>query len=166
MIRDATEADVPTILAIFNEVIASSAAIWRDDPETLDERLAWFGAKQADGWPVLVAELDGEVAGFVALGPFRAWPGYWPTVEHSIHVHADHRNRGLGRALLQAIEARAVAMGKSVLVAGVDGGNDASLRFHERLGFREVARMPGVGRKFGQSVDLVLLQKELHRRSG
>lgn len=149
------------MLAIFNEVIVLSAAIWRDDLETLAERLAWFHAKQADGWPVLVAEVDGEVAGFVALGPFRAWPGYWPTVEHSIHVHADLRGHGVGRLLLDAVAERARARGKLVLVAGVDGGNDASIRFHERLGFREVARMPAVGREFGEPVDLVLLQKEL-----
>jgi phosphinothricin acetyltransferase len=161
VVRDAVAADVPAILAIYNDVLVTSAAIWRDEPEPLAEREAWFAAKGADGWPVLVADRDGEVVGFTALGPFRAWPGYWPTAEHSIHVAESCRGAGVGRLLLLELMERARAMGKLVLVAGVDGGTDASIRFHERLGFREVARMPAIGRKFGAPVDLILLQREL-----
>jgi phosphinothricin acetyltransferase len=162
-IRDAVDADVPAILDIYNEVLLSSAAIWRDELESLAERQGWLAAKREEGWPVLVAEgeHDGAVVGFAGLGPFRSWPGYWPTAEHTIHVRADRRGAGVGRALLEALAGRAAAMGKEVLVAGVDGDNAASIAFHERLGFHEVARMPGIGRKFGEPVDLVLLQKEL-----
>ena len=82
---------------IFNEVVRTSAAIWRDDPEPLEERLAWFDAKHAPGWPVLVAAgTDGTVLGFTALGSFRDWPGYWPTAELSIHVRDGHRGAGIG----------------------------------------------------------------------
>jgi L-amino acid N-acyltransferase YncA len=162
LVRDAVAGDVPAILEIVNQVLVSSAAIWRDESESLDERQAWFDTKQAEGWPVLVAEDEGGgIVGFASFGPFRPWPGYTPTVEHTIHVREGHRGAGIGRVLLDAIVDRARALGKEVLVAGVDGGNVASIAFHERMGFRQVARMPAVGRHLGVPVDLVLLQREL-----
>jgi L-amino acid N-acyltransferase YncA len=82
-------------------------------------------------------------------------------VEHTIHVDAAHRGQGVGDALLRAMIDRLRSMGKAVLVAGLDAGNDGSARFHERFGFRRVAHLPGVGRKAGQPVDLVLLQLDL-----
>lgn len=159
-IRDATAADLPAILAIFNDVLVTSAAIWRDDPETPDERAAWFAERTRRGFPVLVAiDDDGAVLGFASYGDFRALAGYRTTVEHSIHVRADRRGGGVGDALLTALLDRARAAGVHVMVAGVDGGNAGSLRFHERRGFREVARMPEVGRKYGAWVDLIFLQR-------
>ena len=165
-VRDATPSDAGAIAAIYNHVIATSDAIWRDEPVTVDDRMNWLRDKQGAGWPVLVAIDDagagaGEVVGFCALGPFRDWPGYEETAEHSIHLAASARGRGVGTTLLRAMIERARTMGKRVLVAGVDGGNDGSVRFHEQLGFVEVARMPGVGRKGGRSVDLLLLQRPL-----
>lgn len=169
-VRDATVDDVPEIVAIYNDVIATSTAIWREEPTTVAERLAWFEGLTGRGFPVLVAVTEpadgadgraGEVVGFASLGDFRPWPGYHPTVEHSIHVRADSRGARVGHALLSAVIDRAVAMGKENLIAGVDGDNAGSVRFHERFGFREVARMPGVGRRFDQRLDLLLLQLDL-----
>ncbi|MFN6955860.1 MAG: GNAT family N-acetyltransferase, partial [Acetobacteraceae bacterium] len=82
-IRPATEADIPAITAIFNEVIATSTAIYADDPFTEEDRRAWFAQRRAAGYPVLVAEEDGEVLGLASFGEFRAWPGFRHTVEHS-----------------------------------------------------------------------------------
>jgi phosphinothricin acetyltransferase len=161
VVRDATEADLPAILAVYNDVIATSTAIWREEPVTLEDRTAWFAAQHAEGFPVLVATVGDDVAGFASFGHFRHHPGYHPTVEHSIHVAAGHRGRGVGTALLDAIVARARALGRSVVVGGIDGANEASIRLHERAGFREVARMPGIGRKHGEVLDLVLLQLDL-----
>jgi phosphinothricin acetyltransferase len=177
-IRDATADDLPGIVAIYNDVIATSSAIWREEPTTLAERTAWFESLTGQGFPVLVAVTDtdtvdaadatdpsgGDVVGFASLGHFRSWPGYRPTVEHSIHVRADRRGAGVGHALLSALIDRAVAMGKDNLIAGVDGDNAGSVRFHERFGFREVGRMPGVGRRFDQRLDLLLLQLDLTDR--
>lgn len=161
-VRDATVDDVPAILAIYNQVVATSAAIWRDEPVTLADRQAWFAAQQGDAMPVLVAvDAGGTVLGYASFQQFRTIPGYFPTVEHSIHVADGHRGHGLGTLLLDALTERAVAMGKAVMIAGADGGNVGSIRFHERAGFREVARLPGVGRKHGEPVDLVLLQLDL-----
>ncbi len=161
-VQDAEPRDLHAIVDIYNDVIDTSDAIWLDEHVTHADRLAWYDEQVVAGFPVLVAVEEGDhVVGYGSFGPFRTKAGYWPTVEHTIHVHRDHRGRGVGQALLDALVARAVALGKQVLVAGVDGGNGGSIRFHERNGFREVARMPGIGRKHDRPVDLVLLQLDL-----
>lgn len=161
LIRDATEADLPGILAIFNEVIAHSTAVYADDPVPLEDRLAWFKARQGQGYPVLVAVDEDGIAGFSSFGDFRAWPGYRFTVEHSVHVRADKRGRGVGRALVEPLFARATALGKHIMIAGVDAENNVSLRLHRALGFDQVAHFREVGFKFGRFLDLVFLQRVL-----
>ena len=160
-VRDATPADLPAVLAIHNDVVATSTAIFTEQPDTLADRVAWFERRRALGYPVLVADLDGSVAGFASFGPFRDWPGFATTVEHSIHVAAAGRGRGVGSALLTELVDRATALERHVMVAAVDAANDGSLRLHERFGFTEVARMPEVARKFDHWLDLVLLQRVL-----
>jgi L-amino acid N-acyltransferase YncA len=160
--RDATEADLPGILAIYNEVIATSTAVFSDQPVTLEDRRAWFAARVGQGYPVLVAEGgDGSVQGFASFGDFRAWPGYRHTVEHSVHVRADARGRGVGSALLPPLLERAAALGKHVVVAGIDAANAGSIRMHERLGFERAGHLREVGRKFDRWLDLVLMQRLL-----
>jgi len=162
IVRDAVAADVATITAIYNDVIDTSDAIWLDQHVTVEDRLAWFADQEASGLPVVVAvDDDGSVIGYGSLAPFRAKSGYWPTVENTIHIADGHRGQGVGQAVLDALVQRAVLLGKRVMVAGSDGGNDGSIRFHQRNGFVEVARMPGIGRKEGRPVDLVLLQLDL-----
>lgn len=159
-IRDATEADLPGILAIYNEVIATSTAVFSDSPVTSEDRWAWFGARAAQGYPVLVATgEDGAVQGFASFGDFRAWPGYRHTVEHSVHVCADARGRGIGSALIPPLLERAGALGKHVMVAGIDAANAGSIRMHERLGFERAGLLRQVGRKFDRWLDLVLMQR-------
>jgi len=91
------------------------------------------------------------------------WPGYRFTVEHSVHVRQDRWGRGIGRMLVEALVDRARLEEKHVMVAGIDASNVRSIRFHERLGFFEVARMPEIGEKFGRRLDLVLVQRLLDR---
>lgn len=160
-IRPAAEADIPAITAIFNEVIATSTAIYADDPFTEEDRRAWFAQRRAAGYPVLVAEEDGEVLGLASFGEFRAWPGFRHTVEHSVHVRAGARGRGIGTALVAALFEPARALGKHVMIAGVDAANAGSIRMHERLGFARGAVLREVGRKFGRWLDLELMQKFL-----
>jgi phosphinothricin acetyltransferase len=160
-IRPATEADLPAITEIFNEVIATSTAIYADDPFSLEDRAAWFAQRRAAGYPVLVADDGDGVAGLASFGDFRAWPGFRHTVEHSVHVRADARGRGLGSALVGALFDPARALGKHVMIAGVDAANDGSIRMHERLGFRRGAVLREVGRKFDRWLDLEFLQKFL-----
>ena len=161
LIADATEADLPGILAIYNDVIAHSTAVYSNVPMTLENRLEWWSSRVARGYPVLVTRDEEGVTGFATFGEFRAWPGYRYTVEHSVHVRADRRGQGIGSELVRALFPRATAQGKHVMIAGVDASNAASIRFHEALGFERVALMREVGRKFDRWLDLVLLQRWL-----
>jgi L-amino acid N-acyltransferase len=158
-IADAREEDVPAILAIYNDVIATSTAVYSDMPVTLDDRLAWWRGRVDIGYPVIVARDEQGVAGYATFGDFRSWPGYRFTVEHSVHVRADARGRGIGSTLVSALVPRAAAIGKHVIVGGIDADNATSIRMHERLGFEKVAHMKQVGWKFGRWLDLVFMQR-------
>jgi phosphinothricin acetyltransferase len=162
-IRQACIDDVPGILRIYNEVIASSTAIYIDNPVTLDNREAWLREQMKRGYPVLVADQgSGDIAGFCSFGDWRgAWPGYRFTVEHSVHVRSDRRGAGIGRKLVEAIFPYALALDKHVMIGAIDASNDASIKFHSRLGFREVAHFREVGFKFGRWLDLVFMQRVL-----
>jgi phosphinothricin acetyltransferase len=153
--------DLPAILAIFNDAIVNTTAIWVDEVVDLENRRAWVAAREAAGYPVLIAEIDGQVAGYASFGDFRAFPGYRRTVEHSIYVDARFRRRGIADALLTALEAPAIACGKHVILGGIGADNVASLALHEKHGYVEVARMPEVGLKFGAWQTLVFMQKVL-----
>jgi phosphinothricin acetyltransferase len=163
IIRNALQRDVPSILGIYNEVIASSTAIYADDPVSLDNRMAWFAQQEERGFPVLVATApQGDVIGFSAFGDWRgAWPGYRHTVEHSVHVRRDRRGAGVGRLLIEALFPHAQELGKHVMIGGIDAANSVSIRLHERLGFQQVAHFREVGRKFDRWLDLVFMQRVL-----
>ncbi len=161
VIGDARSADLPGLVAIYNEVIATSTAVYSSVPVTVEERTQWWQGRCAQGYPVLIARDAAGVAGFATFGDFRAWPGYRFTVEHTVHVRADQRGRGTGTRLVQALFPRASALGKHVMIAGVDAANAASIRFHERLGFTAAATLREVGYKFDRWLDLVFLQRML-----
>ena len=161
-VRAASQADLPGILAIYNDVIATSTAVYTSEPATLEERRAWFAARSTQGFPVLVTVDAGEVLGFASFGEWRgAWPGYRYTVEHSVHVRHDVRGQGVGRSLVEALFPLALALGKHVMIGGIDAANDASIRFHARLGFERVAAFREVGHKFGRWLDLIFMQRFL-----
>jgi L-amino acid N-acyltransferase len=157
-ITDAVEADLQKITEIYNDVIRTSTAIFSDTPVTVEDRIAWWKARVAQGYPVLVARDENGIAGFATFGDFRAWPGYRFTVEGTIHIDATARRRGVGASLLEVLIQRARAAGKYVMVAGVDSENVASLQFLERSGFERVGHLREVGNKFGRFLDLVFLQ--------
>ena len=158
IIRDAIESDLPAILAITNEAIANTTAVWNNTPATLEARTAWMRERQARGFPVLVATDGGKVLGFASFGDFRPFEGYLHTVEHSIYVAPEAQGRGVGKALLAALVERARALGKHVIVGGIEAGNTASIALHTRAGFVETGRLPEVGQKFGRWLDLVFMQ--------
>jgi phosphinothricin acetyltransferase len=161
-IEDATDEDLPAVVAIYNEVIRTSTAIYREEPATLAERQAWNETRKANGYPLLVARTDdAPVAGFATFGDFRAWPGYRYTVEHSVHVADGFRGRGIGTALMRVLLERGAALGKHVMVAGIDADNGGSIRMHERLGFEATGHLKEVGWKFGRWLDLVFMQRTL-----
>lgn len=158
VIEAARSEDLSEILAIYNEVIRNSTAVYTEVEYDEERGRAWFEAKLASGYPFIVARDSAGVAGFGALGDFRAWPCYRHTVEHSVHVRADCRGRGHGRALVLDLMARAAGLNKHVMVGGVDADNGASIGLHRSLGFQDVGRFKEVGFKFGRWLDLLFLQ--------
>ena len=164
-VRDAIDDDVPAMTRIYNAFIDTTTVEWRDEHHTVAERLEWQHQQRGAGFPVVVAVAeDGDVVGWASYGDFRdteRWPGYLPSVEHSIHVDRRWWGHGVGRALVEELCARAAAAGKHVIVAGIDGDNVASIRFHERVGFEVVGRLPEIGHKHGRWLDLVLMQRTL-----
>ena len=160
-LRNATEADLPAILDIYNDVILTTTAVYSEQPHTLQMREAWFNERRSAGFPVIVAEVDGIIAGFATYGHFRVWPCYRFTVEHSVYVQADMRGRGISKLLLAEIIGLAKAAGMHALIAGVDSENDISLQLHLKFGFEQVARFKEVGFKFNRWLDLIFLEKLL-----
>lgn len=167
LVRNAQETDLPGILAIYNEVIRTSSAVYTEQEATLNDRRAWLAARQGQDFPVLVAEdpTDGSVLGYSTFGDFRPWPGYRHTVEHSVYIRADARGQGLGAALIEPLFELAVGLGKHVMVAGIDSANPASIRLHKRLGFEHAGTLREVGAKFGRWLDLVFMQRLLEAPS-
>ncbi len=165
-IRHATPDDLPAITEIANALLSSTTYEWTETPYSVDERALWLEEQGSAHHPVLVATDDERAVGWASYGDFRdskRWPGYRYTVEHTIHVLESHWGRGIGRSLIVALADHARSAKKRVLVAGIDSTNVRSIQFHTKMGFVGVARMPGVGEKWGQRLDLVLMQHNLER---
>jgi phosphinothricin acetyltransferase len=164
IIRSAVNDDAVPIASILNALLVTTTIEWTETPQTPDSVLEWLDEHER----VLVAEEGGEVVGVAAFGWFRdvvKRPGYRFAVENTVHVREDHWRSGVGQALMHALVDEARATGKHTMVAAIDGANEASIRFHERLGFVQVACLPAVGAKFGRWLDLVLLQLRLDDRA-
>jgi len=165
-VRDAIDEDLPVVLEIYNDWGATTMAIWNEERVDLANRRSWLGSQRVKGFPVLVARTEaGNAVGYASYGEWRQWDGYRHTAELTVHVHRDVRGSGVGSHLLAALIERARTQGKHILVAGIDSGNVQSLRLHARHGFTEVGRMPEVGAKAGQWLDLVFMQLKLDERS-
>ncbi|MDR6678286.1 GNAT family N-acetyltransferase [Pseudomonas oryzihabitans] len=165
IVRDATPADLPAVLAIYNDAVANTTAIWNDNLVDLANRQAWFDLRAGQGYPILVAEnASGEVVGYSSFGDWRPFDGFRHTVEHSVYVRNDQRGQGIGPRLMTVLIERARACDKHVMVAAIESGNLASIRLHERLGFLTTGQMPQVGTKFGRWLDLTFMQLMLEQR--
>jgi L-amino acid N-acyltransferase YncA len=160
-IRPATESDLPAILAIYNDAVLNTVTIWNDTPADLESRRAWLRARNSQSYPVLVAVLEEQVAGYASYGDFRPFEGYRFTVEHSVYVADGARRRGVAARLMQSLIEHARTSGKHVMIGGIEAENAASLALHAKLGFSQTARIPEVGRKFDRWLDLVFVQKIL-----
>ena len=165
VIRDAREADLAAMLAIYNDAVLTTTAVYDYKPRSSEQQAAWFKAKQDQGLPVLVADHGGAVVGFASYGPFRPWPAYLHSVENSLYVAPEQRGRGIGSALLPALIERAAERGLHTMIAGIDATNEASLRLHAKFGFERVAQFREVGWKFERGLDLAFLQLMLGKRA-
>ena len=160
-IRLATAADLPAINEIYNYYVPCSTCTYQLEPETIEARQAWFEGHPPDRYPVIVAafpDLPGEIAGWGSLSKFRERVAYAPTVEASVYIRHDQHRRGLVRAILLDLIARARAAGFHSVIGGASADQTASVALQESLGFRRVALLKEVGFKFGQRLDVVYLQ--------
>lgn len=163
-IRDAVEADLPGILDIYNDAVANTTAIWNEAVVDLDNRRDWFAARRQRDFPILVALRGKQVVGYASYGDWRPFDGFRHTVEHSVYVRDDARGSGAGRQLMQALVERAGFNGIHVMVGCIEAENTASIRLHEKLGFRVVGRFSEVGIKFGRWLDLTCMELKLPKR--
>ena len=160
IIRQARVSDAKAIAAITNQIIRDTMITFTTTERSLDS-IAEDIRNRGDAY--LVAEDAAVVQGFATYAPFRSGPGYAQCREHSVQLSAQARGKGIGRALMAALEDRARHEGVHVLVAGISSANPGAEAFHTALGFQLVGRMPEVGIKWGKRLDLVLMQKILAR---
>jgi len=147
------------ILEILNEAIVNTTALYDYKPRAPETMASWFEAKRAGNYPVLGAVSDcNELLGFASYGPFRHFPAYKYTVEHSVYVDAKHCGRGIGGRLMQELIAHARAQEYHVLVGAIDSANAASIALHKRMGFEHAGTVRQAGFKFGRWLDLDLYQ--------
>ncbi|MBD2862603.1 GNAT family N-acetyltransferase [Paenibacillus oceani] len=161
-IRPAVRQDLPKLLDIYNDAVIHSAATFDLTPQTLQERERWF-AQFNERFPIIVAENESGVAGYCCLTPYRPKPAYQLTAELSIYLDTDCRGGGIGSVLLQHMIDMARDLGFHVLISGITGGNEASVRLHRKFGFTEAGVLREVGCKFNAWQDVYLYQLILER---
>jgi L-amino acid N-acyltransferase len=150
------------ILAILNDAIVSSTALYDYEPRELSSMTAWFESKRAGQFPVWGAlGAHDTLLGFASYGTFRAWPAYKYSVEHSVYVAEQARGQGVGKLLMQRLIESAVEQEKHVLIGGIDAQNAVSRAFHEKLGFVHAGTIEQAGFKFGRWLDLAFYQLTL-----
>lgn len=161
-VRDATEADMEQVQAIYAFYVSRTAASFEEEPPGLDEMLRRRAATLERGLPYLVAEEKGEVLGYTYAGPFRSRSAYRYTVEDSIYVAPFVVRRGIGGALLHSLIDRCAGLGYRQMIAVIgDSANQGSIGLHRSMGFRQEGVLRGVGLKFGRWVDVVIMHRSL-----
>lgn len=160
-IRPATEADLPAIRAIYNHYVLTSTCTFQTAPDSEADRRAWF-RNRSGLHPVTVAEADGIVIGWASLSEWKERAAYARSVEASVYVAADHRRRGVGRALLFDLLDRARRLDHHVVIGGACSEHAGSIAVQEGAGFVRVGCFCEVGYKFGRWLDVVYLQRIIH----
>jgi phosphinothricin acetyltransferase len=159
-IRLATLADAESIREIYNLEVTSSIVTFDLEPRSLAQQEEWL-VKRSGAHAVLVAVEGAEVLGFASLSPYRERAAYATTVEDSIYIARAHQGRGVGKLLLTELVDTARRHGFHAMMARIVGGHEASIHLHTVAGFRVVGVEREVGRKFGQWLDVVLMQRML-----
>ncbi|MDM5198182.1 N-acetyltransferase family protein [Fictibacillus enclensis] len=161
MIREATLNDLKDILDIYNDAILNTTAVYAYQPQTLDNRQIWYQQKRDENHPILVCEQDNKVVGFATFDPFRAWPAYKYSIEHSVYVDKEYRKKGIGTSLLKELIAIANQREYITLIAGIDAANEKSIAIHKNFGFVHAGTIKKAGFKFNRWLDLAFYQLEL-----
>jgi L-amino acid N-acyltransferase YncA len=156
-IRPASRNDLEAINEIYNHYVLHSTCTYVIEPDSMSDRVAWFDS-HGPQHPVIVAESAGQVVAWGSLSRFHPRPAYGHTVENSVYVRHDLQHRGLGRALLAELIARAGKLGHHSIIALISADQTPSVKLHESMGFVQVAHLKEVGFKFGRWLDVVYLQ--------
>jgi L-amino acid N-acyltransferase YncA len=166
LIRPAEPRDLPAVTRIYAHSVLHGTASFEIEPPDEAEITRRFDALRMGGFPYLVAEIDGAVAGYAYAGPYRARPAYRFTVEDSVYIAPEAQGRGIGRALLERLLSESEQRGYRQMIAVIgDSAQTPSIRLHEAAGFRHIGTFAAVGFKFGRWLDSVLMQKELGQGS-
>jgi phosphinothricin acetyltransferase len=161
IIRDAAEADLPAIIEIYNAATATRTSTALFDPVSVEERLPWFQRHSPDEFPLWIAEIEGQIAGWLSFHEFIRRPAYRGAVEISIYVHEKFRRRGIGRALLDKAIADAPRLKARALLGYILGHNEASLALFENAGFQRWGRLPRLARFENAERDLVIVGRHV-----
>jgi phosphinothricin acetyltransferase len=157
IVRDATEDDLPAIVAIYNAAIPGRSATADTQPVTVEERREWFAEHDASRRPLWVAEIDGEVVAWIGLSSFYGGrPAYDATAEVSLYVAPAYQNRRLGRALMERMIAACPRLGVTTLLAMHFDHNEPSRRLCASLGFEKVGHLPRIANLDGAARGLVI----------
>ncbi len=161
-LKPCTEKQLSEILAIYNDAILNSTALYEYRTRTLDVINVWYADKLKDGYPIVGAfDADNTLLGFASYGKFRVQPAYKYAVEHSVYVRPDKRGAGLGKVLLHEIVKKAEEHGFHVLVGVIDAKNKISIKLHEQEGFVLSGIIKESGYKFGKWLDAAFYQLTL-----
>lgn len=158
IIRNATQNDLPAITAIYNDAILHSTATFDTEVKTLDNRLEWLNQHSAT-YPVVVAESAGKVVGWASLSRWSDRCAYDSTAEISVYLESDFRGKGIGRKLMADVLEKGKAAGLHTVLSRITEGNEVSIYLHKSFGFETVGIMKQVGSKFGQLLDVTMMQK-------
>ena len=157
-IRKAVYADVPAITGIYNEAILTTTATFDTEPKTIAAQRKWFKAHGPKN-PILVAVVEDKVIGWASLSAYSDRCAYTNTAELSLYVKESFRNQGIGKELIQAVLEEGKKAGLHTVISRIAGGNDVSINLHHQFGFEDIGVMKEVGDKFGQLLNVYLLQK-------
>ena len=160
-IRDAVEADLPEIVNIYNAAIRGRISTAQLDPVSVEERLPWFREHSPESHPLWVAEIDGQIAGWLSFHSFITRCAYRGTAEISVYVSDKFRRLGVGRALLERAIAHSPCLEINVLVGCIFGHNQPSLRLFERMGFERWGFLPRVATVEDVERDLVIVGRHI-----
>jgi L-amino acid N-acyltransferase len=157
LLRPAVESDLNAINDIYNHYVLHSTCTYQEEPELISERQQWF-SNHGQEYPIIVAELNGTVAGWGSLSPYHRRSAYRNTVENSVYVHHDWHSHGIGSLLLQELINRALFLGYHAIIAGIDSDQEHSVGLHAKFNFRIVGRMNQVGCKFDRWLDVIYME--------
>ncbi len=157
IIRRAAPSDLHAITEIYNEAILNSISTMDTIVQSLDDRQTWL-EQHGESYPVLVGEENGSILGWASLTKWSEKQGYSPTAEASVFIHKDHRGKSVGKRLLKELIVVGETEGFHLLVARIASSNSISLSMCRKLGFTDVGIMTEAGHKFGNYIDISVLQ--------